>query len=461
MTELKSGLTTELEPMTRLTRDRLTVLGLAITALIFRIWHLGYPKGFIFDEVYYAQNANSLLHHGVELDPKSGSAEFIVHPPVGKWMIAAGIKIFGYHEFGWRISSALVGTAAIVMVFYIAKRLFNNYFLALSSGILMSADGLNLVMSRTALLDVFLMFFTVLGFLFLLRSQHFAAGISLGLATATKWSGVYYLIAYLAFVLYVDYRHNRALEVEKSFVRTIREKLITRITQYLVIPIMIYIWSWIGWFINTSGYDRNWADSQPHGFYSFIPKPLRSLWHYHAEMWQFHTTLTTSHPYQANPWSWLIMSRPTSFYYEAPKGCGASTCAQEVLALGTPLLWWSGVFAVAITFGYWVSRREWQSGLLLLSLGAGYLPWFNWQKRTVFNFYTIAFEPFLILIIVYVLSKLLEPNDSGEVSRSRRYMSYAYLGVIVLNFLYFLPLYLGRLITYSHWSSLMWLQSWI
>ena len=184
-------------------RDRLTVLGLGATALLFRLWNLKFPKGFVFDEVYYAQNANSLLHHGVELDPKTAAAQFIVHPPVGKWMIAAGIKLFGFHEFGWRISAALVGTISIMMIYYIAMRLFNNYYLSLCAGILMIADGIHLVMSRTALLDIFLMFFTLLGFFFLLRSQHFAAGISLGLAAATKWSGVYYLAAYLLFTLYV------------------------------------------------------------------------------------------------------------------------------------------------------------------------------------------------------------------------------------------------------------------
>lgn len=442
-------------------RDRLTAWGLGLVALIFRIWHLQSPKGFVFDEVYYVQNANSMLHHGVELDPKTDVAQFIVHPPIGKWMIAAGIKIFGYHEFGWRISAALVGTASIIMIFYITKRLFNNYFLAFSAEILMCADGLHLVMSRTTLLDIFLMFFILLSFLFLLRSQHYAAGISLGLAAATKWSGIYYLAAYLAFVLYAEYRQNRALEIEGPLKQTIRETLGVRTLQYIVIPIVVYLTSWIGWFFNTSGYDRNWANSEHGGFFSFIPRPIRSLWHYHSEMWDFHTTLTTSHPYAANPWSWLIMGRPTSFYYEAPKGCGATACAQEVLALGTPLLWWSGVIAITITFGYWIARREWQSGLLLLSLGAGYLPWFSWQKRTVFNFYTIAFEPFLILIIVFALSKFLEPGKDGIVPRARRITSYGFLAVIVLNFLYFLPLYLGSVITYSHWSSLMWFPSWI
>ena len=436
--------------------------GIGLIALFFRIWHLGSPKGFVFDEVYYAQNADSLLHHAVELDPKTNAAQFIVHPPIGKWVIALGIKIFGYHEFGWRISAAIVGTASIIMIFYVAKRLFNNYFVALSAEILMAADGLHLVMSRTALLDIFLMFFTLLGFYFLLRTQHYLAGITLGLAAATKWSGLYYLVAYFAFTLYVDYRNNTALEIPQPIRTTLREKLWKRFLQYLVIPVFIYVSSWVGWFATLTGYDRQWAKTNPASALGWIiPGPVRSFWHYHWEMWNFHTNLTTSHPYSANPWSWLILGRPTSFYYQAPAGCGAKSCAQEVLALGTPILWWSAIAAIAVTFGYWIAQREWQTGLLLLSFAAGYLPWFNWQKRTVFSFYAIAFEPFVILIIAYTIWKFLESYSNGYSLKLKRRIVSGYLVIVVINFIYFLPLYLGINIPYSHWSQLMWFPNWI
>ena len=431
-------------------RERLSAAGLGFVALVLRLWHLQYPKGFVFDEVYYAQNANSLLHHGVELDPKTGAATFIVHPPIGKWMIAAGIKLFGYHEFGWRVSGALVGSASVVLIFYVAKRLFNNYLLSLFAGLLTLCDGMHLVMSRTALLDIFLMFFTLLGFFFLLRSQHWLAGISLGLATATKWSGLYYLVAYLAFTLYADYRVQLALENEKPLLQVFKEKSWKRVLQYLVVPVAVYISSWIGWFRSKTGWDRTWSKNI-----------FTSWWHYQNEILNFHTNLTTPHTYSANPWSWLIMGRPTSFYYEAPNTCGAKSCSQEILAIGTPLLWWSAVIAIAITIGYWIARREWQSGLLLLSLAAGYLPWFLWQKRTVFTFYVIAFEPFIILLIVYALAKFLEPDRNGQIPRNRVFAAWAFIGLIALNFAYFLPLFMGQVITYSHWSSMMWFPSWI
>jgi len=83
-------------------------------ALSLRLWQLDRPKGYIFDELYYAKNANSLISNGVELNA-DGEAEFVVHPPFGKWLIGIGIKVFGNNEFGWRISAALIGTASVFL----------------------------------------------------------------------------------------------------------------------------------------------------------------------------------------------------------------------------------------------------------------------------------------------------------------------------------------------------------
>jgi dolichyl-phosphate-mannose--protein O-mannosyl transferase len=155
------------------------------------------------------------------------------------------------------------------------------------------------------------------------------------------------------------------------------------------------------------------------------------------------------------------MVRPTSFFYASPKGCGASSCSQEILALGTPLLWWSGLVAIFVTFGYWITRREWQSGLILLGFAAGYLPWFLMQKRTMFTFYSIAFEPFIILLITFAISKFLEPSEAGFIPRIRLYGVYAYIGLVAINFFYFLPLYTAGIISYSAWLHHMWIPSWI
>ena len=130
---------------------------IALLSLIIRLINLSTPKGMVFDEVYYVDGARDLLKYGVEV---TGSApEFIVHPPIGKWCIALGIKLFGDHEFGWRIVGAILGTAMILLIALIAHRLFYSPLLTALASALMAIDGMLLVHSRTALLDIFLAFF--------------------------------------------------------------------------------------------------------------------------------------------------------------------------------------------------------------------------------------------------------------------------------------------------------------
>ena len=70
---------------------------IAALSLILRLFDIASIKTLIFDEVYYVDGARDLLAFGVEVD--KANPEFIVHPPVGKWMIASGIKIFGDNHF--------------------------------------------------------------------------------------------------------------------------------------------------------------------------------------------------------------------------------------------------------------------------------------------------------------------------------------------------------------------------
>ena len=178
-------------------------------------------------------------------------------------------------------------------------------------------------------------------------------------------------------------------------------------------------------------------------------------------MLNFHTNLVEKHPYQANPWSWLLMGRPTSLFYETPKSCGADTCSQEVLALGTPLLWWAGTIAIAMVFGFWIRSlivRNFDPAVTIIVSGitAGYLPWFFYQSRTVFTFYAIVFQPFLILALVYCAQMALTKfGRKGLIAIASLFI------LIALNFAYFLPLYMGDLITYEAWRARMWFPSWI
>ena len=415
---------------------------IAIASFALRIFNLGLPKGFIFDEVYYVDGARDLMKYGVEV---SGSnPEFIVHPPVGKWLIASGITIFGDNEFGWRFASAVFGTLLILLFARLIHVLFYSPLLTALGAALMAVDGLLLVHSRTALLDLFLTFFTLLGVFLWHRNRHIWAGVAFGFAIGCKWSAIYF-IAVIG--LLAVYRILIAHDIRKAI-----KPIAAKFAQYGLLPVFIYMLTWTGWFISDRGWSRQWSNN-----------PLASWFHYHSEMLNFHTGLTEQHPYQANPWSWLIMGRPTSFFYESPQGCEAKDCAQEVLALGTPILWWVGTIAIAVVIGYWIKslilrRSDSALNIVVLGIAAGYLPWFAMQQRTAFSFYAIIFEPFMIVAIVYCAKLLLDSGLKPVVSQS---IVGGIFALILLWFLFFIPLFTGQIITYEDWRLRMWFNSWI
>jgi dolichyl-phosphate-mannose-protein mannosyltransferase len=441
-----------------------------------RFTNLARPKGFIFDEVYYVTGARQFLRHGVEYDYLKHATVFIVHPPVGKWIIAVGIRLFGDREFGWRFAVASLGSLSILILARVARRLFQSTTLGVIAGILLAVDGMHFVHSRVALLDLILMFWALCAFALLLidrdqsreyvelwgefgkRPYRLLAGVCLGLAAGTKWSGFYIAIAFAILSLFWD--RSAKSRIERTL--TIRNVLSDAFALG-VLPLITYVASWIGWIRSSLGWDRHWADGRTTSW-GFIPKSLRSLWHYHYEMYFFHTHLHTPHPYQSNPFGWLILRRPTAFYYFAPptgsNHCIAKVCAQEVTALGNPLIWWAGIFALVFVAYSLFERRDWRAGAILTGFAAGYLPWFAFLHRTVFSFYGIVFLPWLVLAVTYALGEILGTRDDLRRRWRIGIVAAFVVGAIVL-FFYFLPVLDGQVIPYSDWHSKMWFSSWI
>jgi dolichyl-phosphate-mannose-protein mannosyltransferase len=499
----------------------------AVTAFggLLRFWRLDRPHKLVFDETYYVKQGYSMFKAGYELkwagegsvvDPKWNAGntdvfttdpDFVVHPPVGKWMIGLGEHLFGpTSSWGWRFAAALAGTLSILMLTLIARRLFDSTLLGVTAGLLLAVDGEHFVHSRTGLLDIFVMFWALAAFgCFLIdrdvgirrlraraaaesagtptgegpadhswrsltwwmgvRWWRIAGAVCLGLCIGTKWSGLYFAVVFALMTMFWDAGARRAVGLKHWFTGSLLWGALSGLGM-AVIAFGVYLASWTGWFRSDNGYDRLWAADHPSRHFGWIPDGLRSLWYYHSQMFEFHVGLTSPHPYMANPWSWIVMGRPTAFHYEAPKlgerGCTVAQCSEAVTALGNPVVWWGATLALGVLLFQWALRRDWRAGAVLAGLLAGYAPWFLFQQRTIFNFYAIAFTPWVVLAATYALGMLLGPPAQAERKRKRRALAAGGLVILaVVMFWFFLPIYSAQVIPQSSWSARMWLQSWI
>lgn len=417
-------------------------------ALFLRLFRLSTPNKLIFDEIYYVDGARDLLKYGVEVS--ANKPEFIVHPPVGKWVIALGIKVFGDNPFGWRVAVALLGTLSILLIAKIASRIFGALGYGLIAALLALFDGLNLVMSRTALLDITLTTFILVATWFLIERRFLLAGIFFGLALGTKWNAIFYILIFALYFVIKELRENNSTKSKREIFGLIA----LRKLQLFIVPLIVYLVSWVGWFRSSRGWSRFWAADNYPGLFA----PIRSFIHYQWEILNFHQGLVSRHNYKSPAWQWLLQIRPTSFYYESPQ-CGASKCSQEVLAMGTPILWWSGAIALLVLLILWIKARN--HTLIILGIGAGLLPWFAFPERTTFSFYSIVFQPWLLFAVVALIKEINERLPSRFSRKSRKLALAGYLAVIGGNFIYHSPIFLAITLTYEQWRNLMWFDSWI
>jgi dolichyl-phosphate-mannose--protein O-mannosyl transferase len=492
-----------------------------------RFYRLNKPDAVVFDETYYVPDANSILHHGVELQHFSYvnsqlvrgnpnillkahghfQPEIVAHPALGKIMMAVGQWAFGLTPFGWRFTVALIGTVSILMTARIARRMTRSTMLGCVAGLLVALDGLELVLSRTAILDIFVMFWVLAAFGLLLidrdktiarlqdaaeaagpqdlagprlgvRWLRIAAGLCLGAACASKWTGVYFLIAFAALTVAWDMGARRAAGYPNWLAGGLRSDVKWLPAWFLAAPVVIYTASWSGWFATSDGYDRNWAASA--GNHTPIWSTIDSWYQYNHWMLQFGLGLHSPQSYKSDPLGWLVLARPISFYWCSG---GTSGCAMpkgqvaEVLAIGTPLLWWGGALALLFCLGWWLTslvgdlvfkrmpRRDWRAGAVLLGVAAGWLPWiwfYLHDNRTEFYYYAVTFLPFLAMAITLCIGLIIGPARAAPSRRALGAVGVgAYLLAVLLDLAYIYPILTAQVIPYSSWLSRMWFHSWI
>ena len=467
------------------------VATLLVTALgaLFRFANLANPHVLVFDETYYVKDAYTLGLFGHEKqwgdnpnpDFESGlttgyldDGAYVVHPPVGKWVIWAGIQLFGVtSSFGWRFSVALLGTLAIPLVVAIARRVIGSKPFAVIAGLLLAIEGHAVVLSRTSILDGILMFFVLAGFYFLVRDFQsvkqklnsklfggsgllafrpwlFATALSLGLAAGVKWSGLYFLAAFglYSFIYELIMRQRIGFSVWPAFGHAAINAVVM-----LATALATYVASWSGWILSEGGWGRKYSDNW-----------LEALWEYHKNAYGFHTGLSSEHPYSANALQWVLSLRPTAFYYESFEGseCGwLDSCSVAITALPNPLIWLFGMGAM-LWIGYRFLRKlDLNAGLILVGFLAGWAPWLAYLSRTTFQFYAVVLSPFIVLALSYTLHRFWRSGfTTFRVQKRERAITLIVLIALLLA-AFFASLWMGLPVPYWYWRIQMWFPFWI
>jgi dolichyl-phosphate-mannose--protein O-mannosyl transferase len=493
---------------------------LFVTALaaVLRLWNLGNPHSLVFDETFYVKDSWSLLNNGYETtwpndsDPRFVAGEtqifttdgsYVVHPPLGKWLIALGMAAFGpANAFGWRFSVAVAGILLVLLITLIARRLTGSTLLGIIAGGLLAIDGHAIVLSRVSLLDNFVALFTLAGFGLILLDREWsrrrltqllisqrdrgklsawgptlwwrpwlvAAGFAFGLALSVKWSGLYFLAAFGVYVVVMDALDRRREGLPFWISAALLKQAPAAVVALVPVALITYLLSWTGWILTAGGYGRNTitaaSDLAWSGPFAWVPDWFQNLWLYHQSAYAFHTGLTVSHPYQANPLTWLFMIRPTSMYYQGDvlgqNGCGFDACSSAITALANPLIWWGSTAAVGYLLYRFARWREWRVGLILMGMAAGYLPWLLYTNRTVFQFYGIIYEPYMLLALTFTIGVILGKRTDPT---WRRLSGIRVVGIFlifaILISAFFFPIWSGIQVPYWFWQAHMWLPSWV
>ena len=502
--------------------DRLRgwVVTLVVTAVAFalRLPNLAYPNKLVFDETYYAKDAYSLLTSGYErnwgeeannqvtsgnVDAMQSAAEFVVHPPVGKWLIAFGEHFFGMSSFGWRVAPLVFGTLLVLVLVRLVRRISRSTLVGGLAGLLLAVDGLAFVMSRTALLDVFVAFFTVaavaclaadrdwfrarladdlvrrrlpdlgrrFGPALLARPWRLAAGVCWGLALGTKWNAIYVLAAFALLSLAWDVGARRLAGAGPRANQAVLRDGIPAFVSQVVVALGVYVATWAGWFATSGGYDRQWGAQHPEATTTKVFGDALASWlHYQRDIWNFHTgdfINTAEHAYRADPWGWLLVARPIGIdavndIAPGTDGClGPDNCIRVISGIGTPILWWVAILALVAALLLWVGGRDWRYGIPVVGVLSAWLPWFQYDSRPLFFFYAIMIIPFSVMAVALVAGRILGDARSGDRRLLGGIVVGVFVAVVIANFAYLYPILTDELLPYPRWLTRMWFRSWI
>ncbi len=424
---------------------------------------ISFRNGTYFDEIYHARTAYEFTQHDTVYE--------WTHPPLGKVLISIGISIFGMNPFGWRIVGTIFGIFMVPLMYVFAKRAFKYSWLAAVTCILFTFDFMHFAQTRIATIDVYVTFFIMLMYYFMFKYYNMSfydtklsktfiplglCGITMGLAIASKWTGIYAAagLAVLFFMTlykrWAEYRyalskpkgetdgisHKHVIDTFKSYtVKTI----IFCCVFYIAIPVLIYCLSYIP-YLQAPGMDG-----------------LKSIISNQKSMYGYHADLVAEHSFASEWYKWPIMYRPIWYY----SGKISETLKEGISSFGNPAVWWFGIAAFGYQIYHFFKTRDKISLFLILSYMTQLIPWIPISRLT-FIYHYFPSVPFVVLMIGYSLYHLYQTNPPTNKIINVRNICFAYALAAVALFAMFYPILSGMPIDPNFVeTNLEWFSSWI
>ena len=429
-----------------------------------------YMNEMYFDEVYHARTAYENINH---IKPYE-----ITHPPLGKIILGIGIRIFGMNPFGWRIMGALFGVLMLPLMYIMAKRIFNKTLYAFIPTALFALDFMHYTQTRIATIDSYSIFFIMLMYLFMYMytETNFnrqplkksllplaLCGVAFGLGAATKWlciyagAGLAVLLFMQLFKRYREYAYAREAlsdeneegmdanrrafleSISNGFVRKTFVTLLWCVLFFIVVPLIIYLLSYIPY-----------MTVQGEGAYTFadVLKNQEYMFNYHSTLNPDHV-----HPFSSPWYTWPINMRPVFFFQG--KGYTDGTMS-SMSTMGNPLIWWGGLVSVIALIVIRIRKGRFGRRTLFLTIAAlsQFLPWVL-ISREVYIYHFFATVPFMLLLMTVLAKYLIERTKHGKKA------VFIFLGVCLVLFVMFYPVTTGTVVSKAYSDTfLRWLPTW-
>ncbi len=413
--------------------------------------------GTYFDEIYHARTAYEMIEGLYNYEN--------THPPLGKFFISLGIRVFGMNPFGWRIVGVLFGIGMLPFLYLFGKRLFRQTWVAGVVTTLFAFDFMHFTQTRIATIDVYGTFFIIAMFYFMLRYAQTSfydtefkktliplalSGLMMGIGCASKWTAIYagaglavFFFA-IMFGRYMEYRiamKNPRGTTEGISHATIIERfqpmliktLCACVVLFVLVPGLIYLLSYIPF-----------NDGTDAGLFTRMINNQKTMFNYHSG-------LEATHPYSSTWYEWPTMIRPMFYYCNTT----AEGLKEGISAFGNPLVWWAGIFATIYMVYLCVKRRDKISIFLVFAYLVQYLPWIL-VPRCTFAYHYFPSVPFVTLMIGYALYRFI-----GD-SKKKRMWAYLYCLVAVALFVMFYPVLSGHPVSADYVNNgLKWLSGWV